>query len=240
MTWKSKILTIILTNIAIIAILVLCLNIFYFPSMNAPEQEAHVEIAGKRIYENNEGYITFFISFKFYDGSIREIDEGRDGVSDNKRGIIYNSIHEGETGILTYKENGRFISFNKDLKYGGEKIESYQIPENRAVVLLIGITSIALILFTIFVIFVSETLYQIKVQATLLEKGKYNVESEENSYTLKYATFKLADETRIKLIVPRKKVHNSLHKNESGMLTYIKSHIHDGYKLVEFESSRNE
>lgn len=70
----------------------------------------------------------------------------------------YHAIHEGETGILTYKERAdieekyenedmrfkgrRLISFEKDPEYGGTKIE---VREYETVGLLIGICFFALI-----------------------------------------------------------------------------------------------
>ena len=238
---KNKVLAVIIGNIASIAFLVLCLNIFYIPSMNTPEQQAYVAVAGKRIYADDEGYITFLISFKFSDGSIKAFDEGRDGVSNSERGLVYESINEGEKGLLTYKDGGRFISFEKDLEYGGEKIETYQISEKSAVTLLISVFAIVLALFNIHIIFVVKTAYPKRVQAKLLEKGKCIDESEdgEDSYTIKYATFKLADGTRHKLVVYRKKTHDSLRVNETGILTYEKSSIYNRDKLVKFECMRN-
>ena len=108
---------------------------------SSPEQAEQVEVVEKRI---NKTYIgssrgigesktayTFYISFKFSDGSVKEFEVGRDSIG---RGIIrepynkvYDSLNEGDTGILTYKElkNAEnryytpssyrlFISFEKD------------------------------------------------------------------------------------------------------------------------------
>jgi len=235
MTKKNKVLAVVFTNIALFAILALALTVFYIPSMNIPEQQEYVVVEGKRIYKDNEGYVTFFISFKFSDGSVTEFDEGRDGVSKRKRGLVYNAIQEGETGMLTYKENGRFISFEKDQEYGGGKIKTYQIPEKNAIILLTSAAFITSAIFNILVIFVSKTVYPTRVRAKLLEKGKYIEETEEGSYSIKYATFELADGTRRRLVVPRKKTHNSLRVNETGMLTYVRGLSSDEEKLLEFE-----
>ena len=240
-TLKSKIITVICTNIAILGILAIAVFWFYVPSMNSPEHQEHVMVSGKRVYENDEGYIRLIFAFKFPDGSIKEFDDTVD-VPDKKRGIVYNSLHEGETGLLTYQENMNFISFEKDAEYGGEKIDSYRMPQKKAVTLLISITAFALALFNIFVIFVAKTIKVIeqKARATLLEKGKYIKRSGEDSYTIKYATFKLADGTRLTLIVPHKKIHNSLHENETGILTYKGSKIHEGNILVGFECTEEQ
>ena len=102
------------------------------PILNSPEQHEQAEVIAKRIVKEISGdgdyFInTYIVAFKFSDGLVKELRVG-DGRSGRK---IYDSINEGDTGILTYKEREdieekyknedqrwegmRFISFEKDL-----------------------------------------------------------------------------------------------------------------------------
>ena len=112
------------------------------PFLSVPEQQNQAEVVGRRIIEKSHdaggdpgGPILYFISFKFSDGSVKELEVGVDKSGRQ----VYESFHEGDTGMLTYKERknieekfknedlrheGRqFLSFEKDPEYGGIKIE---------------------------------------------------------------------------------------------------------------------
>ena len=104
---------------------------------NSFEQSEQVEVIGKRIrkYTNSlsgrsggsRTYFDYIVAFEFPDGSVKELEVDSNSVRDSS---IYDAIHEGDTGILIYKEiknieqrikkenmrfDGRlFISFEKD------------------------------------------------------------------------------------------------------------------------------
>lgn len=97
-----------------------------------PEQIEQAEVVDKeQIRSGKKGarWVDYVITFRFSDGSEKKFI-----VSSNAR-RVYNLIEIGETGKLTYKEiesndgdesfrsNRRFISFEKDPKYGGETIK---------------------------------------------------------------------------------------------------------------------
>lgn len=97
-----------------------------------PEQIEQAEVVDKeQIRSGKKGarWVDYVITFRFSDGSEKKFI-----VSSNAR-RVYNLIKIGETGKLTYKEiesndgdenfkaNRRFISFEKDPKYGGETIK---------------------------------------------------------------------------------------------------------------------
>ena len=99
---------------------------------NSPEYSAQVEVVGKRIWKDatpdTGTSVDYIASFKFPDGSVKELKVG--GNSWKIKRELYDSIREGDIGILIYKEredieerfnkenrryNGRqFISFEKD------------------------------------------------------------------------------------------------------------------------------
>ena len=103
---------------------------------NSFEQSEQVEVVGKRIsiYSSSGSkrnksttYYTYIVTFKLPDGSVKELEVDSNSVRDSS---IYDAIHEGDTGILIYKEiknieqrikkenmrfdGRRFISFEKD------------------------------------------------------------------------------------------------------------------------------
>ena len=123
---------------------------------NRPEQTVQAEIISKRIIKDSfygktsfvNVYI-YIISFKFPDGSIKELRVDRQSYHNRLKkndpdSFQYDSLTVGDTGILTYKEienieervkneNVRygsrlFISFEKDPEYGGLKIV---VPEEK-------------------------------------------------------------------------------------------------------------
>lgn len=108
------------------------LLIFKFQFGDIPEQIEQAEVVDKKqIRSGKKGarWVDYVITFRFSDGSEKKFI-----VSSNAR-RVYNLIEIGETGKLTYKEiesndgdenskaNRRFISFEKDPKYGGETIK---------------------------------------------------------------------------------------------------------------------
>ena len=88
------------------------------------------EVVGKRVkneaYDNDVPTSQFIIAFKFSDGSIKELRVSMYGHGRK----VYDTFHEGDTGILVYTEREnlekiskkesehwkgrRFISFEKD------------------------------------------------------------------------------------------------------------------------------
>ena len=118
-----------------------------------PEQSAQVEVVSKRVIKERRRRFTtrytYIVTFEFSDGSAKEVEVDRNSTRGNPitelYNFIYDTIDEGDTGILTYKEienievyfenenlcrGGRkFISFEKDQKYGGMKLDM-RIPDN--------------------------------------------------------------------------------------------------------------
>ena len=101
---------------------------------NSPEQTQQVKVIGKRTseqfkFKSDDSVFDYIIAFGFQDGSIKELRVGNSVKSDS---VIYDSIHEGDTGELIFKEredieahyyrndkqdhwNGRlFINFKND------------------------------------------------------------------------------------------------------------------------------
>ena len=111
-----------------------------------PEQQAQVEVVGKRIdrhttdgskHMSSSTIFSFRISFQFPDGTVKEFEADRFRLFGVRKeaptSSVYDGLNEGDTGILTYKElepaeierldepNGRkFIRFKQDTEYGGE------------------------------------------------------------------------------------------------------------------------
>lgn len=120
-----------------------------------PEQSEQVEVVGKRIRKSSSAsgkgtyrltYV-FIVAFAFPDGTIKELEIDSHTVRSNRETVEcsrYNSIDEGDRGILIYQElkdieeryegredvsydGRRFISFKKDMEYGGLKIEEDKV-----------------------------------------------------------------------------------------------------------------
>lgn len=120
-----------------------------------PEQSEQVEVVGKRIRKSSSAsgkgtyrltYV-FIVAFAFPDGTIKELEIDSHTVRSNRETVEcsrYNSIDEGDRGILIYQElkdieeryegredvsydGRRFISFEKDTEYGGLKIEEDKV-----------------------------------------------------------------------------------------------------------------
>ena len=112
-----------------------------------PEQSEQVEVVEKRVeISSSHGrrvsrkYYSYYVAFKFPDGTIKEFKVDHISTRDFKKEInssVYDSIFESDTGILTYKElenaENRFFSptnyrefhsFEKDLICGGTKVET--------------------------------------------------------------------------------------------------------------------
>ena len=101
---------------------------------NSPEQTHQVKVIGKRKseqlkFKSQASVFDYIVAFGFPDGSQKELQVGNSVKSDS---VIYDAIHKGDTGKLTFKErenieahyhvkdkhlhwNGRlFINFEKD------------------------------------------------------------------------------------------------------------------------------
>ena len=147
--------------IAFIAVLCLALagvSISVFPPVRfsgCPEQSGQVEVVGKRINKSSSASgkgtyrltYEFIVAFAFPDGTIKELEIDSHTVRSNSETVEcsrYNSIYEGDRGILIYQElkdieerfegredasyyGRRFISFEKDMEYGGLKIEAVKV-----------------------------------------------------------------------------------------------------------------
>jgi hypothetical protein len=71
-----------------------------------PEQVESVKVTGKRTVFRAIGPDQFYIvAFKFSDGTVKELQVGIGPVDDESFGRdFYDTIHENDTGILTFKE----------------------------------------------------------------------------------------------------------------------------------------
>jgi len=103
--------------IGAVILLILCPILIDVIKLNiSPEQSVQVEIVGKRIREYQSPgtgeapskiYSTYIVAFKFTDGSVKELEvayTSRDPKKKEGPCYIYDSLHEGDTGILIYKE----------------------------------------------------------------------------------------------------------------------------------------
>jgi len=82
--------------------------IIYAPFMNRPVQAEQVEVIGKRIRQT-ENFDSgkrndYIVAFKFSDGSVKELEVGSGRSYSSTGREVYDSIHEGDKGMLTYKE----------------------------------------------------------------------------------------------------------------------------------------
>jgi len=103
---------------------------------NRPEQSEQVEVVEKRVRIHSSGgrgipyttYHTFIVAFKFADGSIKELEIDRNSVRrDPNRepySSLYNSINEGDTGILL--EDIEEKHTNEDLRWNGRRYISFE------------------------------------------------------------------------------------------------------------------
>ena len=102
---------------------------------NSPILSEQAEVVGKEIsrsdggstrFSNNSYYNSYYVDFKFSDGSEKRFRVARIGKPKNTKEEIYcaayEALYEGDTGILTYKEVKNatkwqyryFVSFEKD------------------------------------------------------------------------------------------------------------------------------
>ena len=143
-----------------------------------PEQSAQVEVIDKRIriYSSgsrpNKSY-TYIVAFKYSDSSVKEFSVDTIFTKGSNKeappSSVYDNIHEGDTGILAYKEikniekkyknnedmryDGRFfISFERDSQYGELKIESTERQFETWHFIIIGPLAIMGILFAVFLV----------------------------------------------------------------------------------------
>lgn len=93
-------------------------------SIHRPGQQDWVVVVRKDMYRSSGGVdgsssLSYFVSFKFPDGSKKTFNITAP-IEPRK---YYDSIQEGETGILTRKDK-TFMSFEKDPEYGGLKVDT--------------------------------------------------------------------------------------------------------------------
>ena len=74
---------------------------------------------------------------------------------------------------------------------------------------------------------------ELKVQATLIEKGTYMEDNEGGNHTVYYTTFEFADGTRYMFNYLRRKTYYTLREKESGILFYKKGK--GEYKFIGFD-----
>ncbi len=152
-------------------VLVLIMLFFWFrnisPILNSTELHERAEVIGKKIVEKNfDDTITstYIVTFKFSDGSLKELWVGVDRAGEES----YYAINEGDIGTLTYKEikaieqkyknedirweGRRFISFMKDSEYGGTKIEKRGLTELTVLIIGIGFFISLAIIFIVTII----------------------------------------------------------------------------------------
>jgi len=123
MTDGRKALLIILGAFSVCALVVIAVVIVSKRPQKEPEQIAQVEVIGKRTHTSHStkgSTSTFYlVNFKFLGGDEKEFK-----ITSKTRSAaeIYNSMQEGDTGTLTYKElknatkfdHRFFVSFEKD------------------------------------------------------------------------------------------------------------------------------
>jgi len=88
------------------------------------EQYAQVEVVGKRVRPTSvrHGKDSYIVAFKFPDGSVKELEVG---IGRRK---VYDSIQEGDTGMLTYKERENIEEKikNEELQFDGRRFISFK------------------------------------------------------------------------------------------------------------------
>jgi len=156
-----------LVTLLVLVVLITVPTRFYF----RPEQTAKVEVVDKRIRRYSGGgkssKVTTYsniVAFSFPDSSVKELKIDKGSFSS-----AYDSIHEGDTGILIYKEiknidkkyknnenmryDGRFfISFERDSKYGELKIESTEQKIGLGYFMTLGALTTMWIFFAVFLV----------------------------------------------------------------------------------------
>jgi len=205
---------------------------------NVPEHIEHVEVVGKRINpaEDSEDYPDYYVTFKFSDGSVKEFSAGRPNNKD-----CYNAINEGDIGKLTYKESGnnrRFESFEKDLDFGGMKIEPYRLDEINEVINAVIICAI----FVPFMVFMLRKISEKNIvnespeQCAHVQVINKRMEECRTDYTTYhyYVSFKFSDKSEkefgIGIDFENKgkrrisgNIYDSMNKGDTGELTYKES-----------------
>ena len=91
-------------------IIVLCaIGLFFIIVMfisQKPDSVEQVEVVGKRTKKARFGGCFYIVSFKFPDGSVKELNVGAYCKNQNESRKFYESINEGDTGKLTYRGSG--------------------------------------------------------------------------------------------------------------------------------------
>jgi len=113
----GKALRFLLFLIPLLALFVVLAFRVLIPSVQLANKPEQVEIVGKRTSESfSTGsrrsrpatYYTFIVSFNFPDGSVKEFAAGKTSqkIGSKQKACCseYDSLHEGDTGILIYKE----------------------------------------------------------------------------------------------------------------------------------------
>jgi len=134
----TAILIVIVTPIIIVAGLIALTLTVVVPSIqltNRPEQSEQVEVIGKRIYQSSDNgkvWSTYIVAFRFPDGSVKELSVGTNSsrINSNRddHNSIYDSINQGDTGILIYKEIEKIEEKykNEDLRYDGRQFIGFE------------------------------------------------------------------------------------------------------------------
>jgi len=200
-----------------------------------PEQFEQVEVTGKRIKQDTNikrgkrlTLYTHIVTFKFSDNSEKELKVGFESER------IYNLLQEGETGTLTYKEienieqkyeneddyyKGRlFISFEKDLNYGGGKIEPnfIEIGDLKAVLRPFGLLLIIALFMFCFVYFPRRGKKHIEFVKVIRKFIKKTKDGDVYCVTFKFSDGKM----KTKRFIVRKEIYDAIRINDTGKLIY--------------------
>ncbi|MCL2488313.1 MAG: DUF2500 domain-containing protein [Oscillospiraceae bacterium] len=113
--------------LALIIVIIVVSSSSVIPILTSPEQSEHVEVIGKRVsqatFHRGRSFNFYFISFKFTDSSVKEFK-----VGDTNNKIVYITLHEGDVGILTYKERENIEEHIKDetLRWDGRRFIGFE------------------------------------------------------------------------------------------------------------------
>jgi len=173
--------------VCVIFLIVEIFNTFPIGLEHRPEQSDQVTVLEKRIHKfisagGKGGYsksYTFIVAFEFPDGSIKEFEVDDRSTRSSKTELyspLYNAIHKGDTGVLSYKEvegvekkhknemlrfEGRaFVSFEKVSEDGVVKLELYKSSHKAKDMVLVGAS-----VFVVSILAVWGYKYQKKIRA---------------------------------------------------------------------------
>jgi len=212
---------------------------FEAPFVNRPEQCEQAEVISKRIreYHDGDGMVRdLFVTFKFLNNSTKEFRV-------DIKGKYYNDIHEGDIGILVYKERKdnetkysneeirykgrRFVSFEENVEYGKAKIEASR--QQDVVVVCIFTATIMSNIILCFVFYKRNIYILVKNSPEQHEKAEVIKKriKEDNSGDgptayYYFITFKFPDDSvkEFNVGIDKRDDYDALRKGFAGILTY--------------------